>query len=550
MGDIFDEIAGSNKGDIFDQVAVPVGKYPESVKSSIKETGSSILKEGARLGTELTGMAAGAAKGARLGSIAGPYGAIAGSLAGAGLGLGTVKTGERLAEGDTLTGGKLAGDIASGAGYEMTGQGLTKAISTIGKTIGKVSKATLGATTGTGTASIEKYLEGGEAVTKAMRNETSGQEIASRVTNAFNQLKEVRADRYRSDLQLIKKDQSPLDLDEMKQGVINVIKKFVKHREPPAVKPQSPLPTIKTPEVVNHPSGGGFAVKKGDSFLADKNGHALFYQDEEIAGRVAAQLSKETQEQMAVQATKAVNVKPQDSFVPDWSRTSVGNIKYSPQAKELKKLYDQVMEWGVKPGDNTAIEVDRLKRILDNSYSDTSDIRAFITGARNVVKNTIVKEVPEYAKMTKSYEEASKLIEDMGITLMTRKHALNSNVTADMTLRRLITAMKNNQELRQDMLDILGKKAGEDFTGEMAGYLAQDFIPHGRFERQSSAAIAALSFFKPAFWPILLSSSPRLVGEFLRLYGKSLPAVKKVVPTVIRATAVGIGNKMQHPTGD
>jgi len=121
---------------------------------------------------------------------------------------------------------------------------------------------------------------------------------------------------------------------------------------------------------------------------------------------------------------------------------------------KVEEMVDTVMRWGKKKGDRTPVGVDTLKRYLDNFYSDSSAIRQMTASMRSEVNGVLTRNIPEYARMTKGYAEATNLIKDIESGLMLRKQGMSGRVTADQTLRRLVSAMKDNNELRKDLLTV------------------------------------------------------------------------------------------------
>lgn len=214
----------------------------------------------------------------------------------------------------------------------------------------------------------------------------------------------------------------------------------------------------------------------------------------------------------------------------DYSRIAMGKAG----RRDIKGVIDTLTSWGSKPGDNTAIGLDTLKRQLDDFYSDSSQARAFVSQLRNVVRDTISKNVPQYGEMTKGYAEASNLIKDIESGLMLRKQGMTGRITPDMTLRRLTSAMRENFEMRRDLLNALGEQGGSDVAAKVAGYSASQIIPRGLMGKLSAGSIGALTYVNPKFWPLLAASSPRAVGEFLNIYGKALKEVKNIAPVIYR----------------
>ncbi len=201
------------------------------------------------------------------------------------------------------------------------------------------------------------------------------------------------------------------------------------------------------------------------------------------------------------------------------SRTALG----SKGNRDVEEILHIIKGWGSQPGDKTPVGLDTLKRQLDDFYSESSNARAFVTELRNEVKNLIVREVPEYAQMTKGYSEATKLIKDVEAGLMLRKQGMTGRVVADQTLRRLTSSMRDNFELRRELVGILGAQGGQDLTGQIGGYSMNALLPRGLAGITPSLAgtAAALNYLNPKWLPLLVASSPRVSGEFLRMLGKA-----------------------------
>lgn len=228
---------------------------------------------------------------------------------------------------------------------------------------------------------------------------------------------------------------------------------------------------------------------------------------------------------------------------PDWSRSALGP-ENSEGVKKIKDIYEMIKSWGAKDGDQTVIGLDMLKRQLDDFYTESSNARAFVTNLRNVVKDEIVTTVPEYGKMTKAYEEATKLIKDVESGLMLRKQGISGRIIADQTLRRLTSAMRDNFELRRELVDVLGRKAGHDLAAEIAGHSMSSFIPRG-IAGTGPALVgqAALAYYvSPKFWPALIASSPRVMAEFLSVFGKGLKATKGAAAPMGQIGGYSIGS--------
>jgi len=190
--------------------------------------------------------------------------------------------------------------------------------------------------------------------------------------------------------------------------------------------------------------------------------------------------------------------------------------------KDIQEIVDIVGNWGRYPEDYTITGIDTLKRQLHDFWSESSQARQFVASLENVVKKTGTDAVPKYAEQLKGYEEATRLIKDLEAGLMMRKQGMTGRIVSDQTLRRLISAMKDNFELRGDLLQILTQQGGEDVMGAVAGYSMSSLLPRGLAGTGPMIVgnVALAKLVNPIFWPIVAASSPRVSGEFLRVLGK------------------------------
>jgi len=130
---------------------------------------------------------------------------------------------------------------------------------------------------------------------------------------------------------------------------------------------------------------------------------------------------------------------------------------------------------------------------------------------------------------------------------MMRKQGMTGRIVADQTLRRLVSSMKDNFELRRDLVKVLGNQGGQDIQGLAAGYAMRSPVPLGLAGSvPSMASITALAqFVSPAFWPVLAASSPRLSGEFLRLFGMGMREASKYTPAAVKTGGILLRDQNQ-----
>lgn len=192
---------------------------------------------------------------------------------------------------------------------------------------------------------------------------------------------------------------------------------------------------------------------------------------------------------------------------------------------DIQDIVDTVDLWGSKAGDLTPKGLDILKRKLDDFYSESKNSSKFVTSLRNQVKDVLVKEVPEYADMTKGYAEVSGTIKEIEKAL-----SLNNRSSLDTQMRKLLTTMKENPEYRRNLVSKLVEKSGKQIDSQIAGNLMNQWVPSGFLGRSLAAGqtFALIQYGDPLLYAALSATSPKIVGEFLNLIGKSAAVAKNV----------------------
>lgn len=220
----------------------------------------------------------------------------------------------------------------------------------------------------------------------------------------------------------------------------------------------------------------------------------------------------------------------------DFSRSTLNKKSHGA----IKQIIDKIDSWGSQPKDLTAGGLDILKKNLDDFYSKSNNSRAFVTSLKNTVKKTIVKEVPEYAKMTAQYEKYMKLEKNISQSL-----AIGDKKAVTTSIRSLSSAMKQDVIFRKDMIRRLQAASGIDLEAQIAGALMTELVPSGFIGRSLAAgsALSMIAMGDPKLLVALSMTSPRVMGEFLSLIagptsrgiGKTARAIEKVSPEVVRS---------------
>ncbi len=170
----------------------------------------------------------------------------------------------------------------------------------------------------------------------------------------------------------------------------------------------------------------------------------------------------------------------------------------------LGNMKNLVNEWS----DNSAFGLDSLKQALDDFYKGSSDTRVYdsiVNETRNTVKSELVKNIPAYEKMTKDYSKFLTLEEEMSRALSLGKKSM-----MDTTLRKLLSAMRENFEYRKELLNKLDEASGNKLIDQLAGYTMQSYLPKGlvgKLEVGSLGVMAYMQGLDPVLGTALLMSS-------------------------------------------
>src|SRR5205085_9448930 len=138
-----------------------------------------------------------------------------------------------------------------------------------------------------------------------------------------------------------------------------------------------------------------------------------------------------------------------------------------------------------------------------------------------------------YNDMTKGYQQASALIDDIKSAT-----GLGGKAKIDTVFSKLTTAMKGDKELRLEILNTMSKLGEQpDLLDKIAGVNMSPLVPRGLVGKgiDVGTAWAVLQgAFSAKFLPMLLATSPRVVGEFVN--GLGIGARKtQVIQDALRA---------------
>lgn len=218
----------------------------------------------------------------------------------------------------------------------------------------------------------------------------------------------------------------------------------------------------------------------------------------------------------------------------------------SETAAVRKKLSDALLEWQTNPSDKfrTAAGLDALKKRI-GIIRDTTDFgspdRVVANEAYNAVKDTIVKQAPEYGKTMQDYAKASDQIDDIQKTL-----SLGNKAATDTSVRKLQSALRDNVNTsfgrRTDLANVLADRGATNLLEKIAGQTLSSPHARGLGYALSGGEVASvpglLMSGHPAVAagviPALAMQSPRLVGEASFAAGKGARLAKLLKEKLIR----------------
>jgi hypothetical protein len=232
-----------------------------------------------------------------------------------------------------------------------------------------------------------------------------------------------------------------------------------------------------------------------------------------------------------------------DTQVNDWinSKTFEGVSELSESSQKiLQDIQKQIDIYKNNPALHNAKGLDILKRKIDNMYPinpKTKSDQMVVTAMKNIVKDEIIKQVPDYAKVMEAFETASLLEKQLIQELSLGKHK-----NAATTLKKLQSIMRNNANTnyggRLQAFNALDNFDEFNIKEKIAGMELSSYQGRGLNNPVGVGTTAyALGSGNLAALGILPFMSPRLTGEAARLFGKYGQTVK---PTVKSSRAIGL----------
>jgi len=208
----------------------------------------------------------------------------------------------------------------------------------------------------------------------------------------------------------------------------------------------------------------------------------------------------------------------------------------SPKTANVRsELNDTVLEWMALPPKefHTPEGFDALKKKIGDIRDGTephTPARTIANKYYSAVRQSIIDQVPEYAKVMGGYEKATNLVGEIERTL-----SLGETKGIDTALRKLQSTLRNNVNTnfghREKLIEYLRDSGAPHIVSALAGQNLNTWTPRGlnRF-------LAALGLEGAAVHPgsaskvaaVLPLMSPRLMGETFSAAGKLARPLKYI----------------------
>lgn len=185
----------------------------------------------------------------------------------------------------------------------------------------------------------------------------------------------------------------------------------------------------------------------------------------------------------------------------------------SDEQKVIQEAKSAIDQWKVDHPTPTAVDLDALKRRLNNVYPESDkqkQAQRAISQMVDSVKSTITDNVPGYAEAMKSYETQTSMIRDINKAL-----GAGDKVSKETALNKIMQTLKSTPagEYKQSLLGQLEAQGGVNVRPAIAGQLLSDIAPRSLTGRGILGAGGVAAVTNPAFIPALALTSPRVMGE-------------------------------------
>lgn len=214
---------------------------------------------------------------------------------------------------------------------------------------------------------------------------------------------------------------------------------------------------------------------------------------------------------------------------------------------DYKKILKIIEKTQKNPIGDTALGLDSLKQQIDYFYTENSRIAKVVGDIRNTINKSISSKVPGYTKMNYKYSNIKNLTEEM-------ESALIGSGNPDTVLKKLQQTMREEPEIRRNLLDQMNNLNRPDIQAQIAGLSGRSTLASGLVGRsvEFGSLIGTLTgYLNPKMIALVFMSSPRVMAETLGAIGLTkqqiiplLNARRGVTPQIVRNGLILYGKQM------
>lgn len=169
---------------------------------------------------------------------------------------------------------------------------------------------------------------------------------------------------------------------------------------------------------------------------------------------------------------------------------------------------------------NTVADADAVKKSLGKlakGANQGSPAQSLIFKMKGLVDETLKTKVKGYAEAMGKYADASDMLDEFERTL-----SLGDNAMKETTLRKFQGVLRQDNELRQQVVKALEERGGGDIMGRLAAARLHPLMPRGIAGALGAGGltISGVVGNLPGVLAYLAASSPRLVAEAASIAGK------------------------------
>ncbi len=210
-----------------------------------------------------------------------------------------------------------------------------------------------------------------------------------------------------------------------------------------------------------------------------------------------------------VKGPRGTMISQQQPLKLDFSRSTITS---SADQGKIRRLINDINDWGRETADVTPLGVDTLRRRIDDLYTEGGQARAMTQSLAQKTRD-VLDDVPGYTEMTREYSELSGMIREIESEL-----SLGSKASRGASLRKLMSTFSDRTGYREQMLEVLDQFVVDNLGQQLAGLNLRPLMPTGLVGKSvamSGAAAVAAGLVDPQVLLFIAMSSPRVMGEVM-----------------------------------